>query len=340
MLRLAVVGVGWAGSRHVEAIGELGRKAVVDCLVDPDTEFLKEKSTELSIKKTYAVYEDALRDDAVDAVSICSPHPFHCAQAIAAAQAGKHVLVEKPMAMDVEEAARMLAAAQAHGVCLYVAENASYVPMAHRLRQIVRDGEFIGELVSASIIKGFRAPQYGYPGRRAWLAEPEKGGRGTWTLHGIHTVGQLRHILGEVRTVYMQEHKGSAYQRTNIEGTMSGTLTLENGVHVSLVQTAEIKLYGDLDGYVLHGDRGSLRAGEDRFCVFNDEHDGVEMVYPAEQISSYAQEIAAFADYVEQGVEGPTTGRMERRSLAIVQAGYESAESGLPVDLIERFGVL
>jgi len=340
MLRLAVVGVGWAGSRHVEAVGELGRKVAVDCLVDSDVEFLKGKSAELGVKKTYAVYEDALRDDAIDAVSICSPHPFHCAQAIAAAQAGKHVLVEKPMAMDVEEATQMLAAAQMHGVRLYVAENASYVPMAQRLRQVVRDGEFIGELISASIIKGFRAPQYGYPGRRAWLAEPNKGGRGTWTLHGIHTVGQLRHILGEVRTVYMQEHKGRSYQRTDVEGTMSGTLTLESGVDVSLVQTAEVKLYGDLDGYVLHGDRGSVRAGEDRFCVFNDEHDGIQMAYPALQLSSYAQEIEAFADYVAQGVEGPTTGQMERRSLAIVQAGYESAQSGLPVDLMERFGAL
>jgi len=340
MLRMAVVGVGWAGSRQVEAIGELGRKVVVDCLVDPDVEFLRDKSAELGIKKTYTSLEETLRDEAVDAVSICSPHPFHCAQAIAAAEAGKHVLVEKPMAMDVAEATRMLAAAEAHAVRLYVAENASYMPMAKRLRQMVQRGEFVGELLSVSIIKGFRSPQYGYAGRRAWLAEPERGGRGTWTLHGIHTVGQMRYVLGEVQTVYMREHKGRAYQRGDVEGTMSGTLTLTSGVHVSLVQTAEIKLYGDLGGYVLHGDRGSVRAGEERFCVFNDEYDGVEMAYPPEEISSYAQELEAFADYVLEGVEGPTTGQMERRSLAVVEAGYESAATGVPVDLAQHFAAL
>lgn len=340
MLRIAVVGVGWAGSRHVEAIAELGRKIEVDCLVDTDAAFLKEKSAELGVGKTYESYEEMLRDAAVDAVSICSPHPFHCAQAIAAAEAGKHVLVEKPMAMDVAEATRMLAAAEAHGVRLYVAENATYVAMAKRLREIVREGEFIGELLSASIIKGFRSQQYGYAGRRAWLAEPAKGGKGTWTLHGIHTVGQMRHILGEVQMVYMREHKGTAYRRTDVEGTMSGTLTLESGVQVSLVQTAEIKLYGDLGGYVLHGDCGSVRAGEKSFCVFSDEHDGVEVAYAPEDISSYAQELEAFADYVQQGVEGPTTGRMERRTLAIVEAGYESAATGMPVDLKTRFGAL
>ncbi len=340
LLRLAIVGVGWAGSRHVEAVRELGQQVEVVGLVDPDAEFLAKKSVELGIDKTYVEYEDALADEKVDAVSICSPHSFHCAQTLAAVEAGKHVLVEKPMAMDVEEATRMLAAAEANGVRLYVAENASYQPIAHRLRQVVQSGEFVGELVSASIIKGFRSPQYGYPGRRAWLADPEKGGKGTWTLHGIHTVGQMRHILGEVESIYMREHKGSAYKRTNVEGTVSATLTLESGVHVALVQTPEIKLYGDLGGYVLHGDRGSIRAGEDSFRVFSDEHDGVEMAYPPEEISSYAQELAAFADYVEKDVEGPTTGVMERRSLAIVQAGYESMESGLPVNLAQRFGTL
>lgn len=339
-LRVAVVGVGWAGARHVEAIDELGRGLVVECLVDVDAPFLAEQAARLGVEKTYIDCREALDDAAVEAVSICSPHPLHCAQAVAAAEAGKHVLVEKPMAMDVAEATRMIEAAEVNGVQLYVAENAVYVPMAQRLRQIVRDGEFIGELVSASLINGFRAPTYGYPGRRAWLAEPAQGGRGTWTLHGIHTVAQMRYALGEVRTVYVQEHKASSYQRRDIEGTMSGLLTLESGVHVHIVQTPEVKLYGELGGYVLHGDRGSIRATEAGFCVYNDAHDGAQMAYPDGELSSYALEMAAFADGIMRGVEGPTTGYSERRSLAVVQAGYESAERGLPVDIPSRFGPL
>lgn len=339
-LRVAIVGVGWAGTRHVEAIGELGRGLVVECLVDADAAFLAERSAHLGIAKTYAAYADALADRSVDAVSICTPHPLHAPQAIAAAEAGKHVLVEKPMAMDVAEATRMIDAAAANGVKLYVAENATYAPMAQRLRQIVRDGEYIGQLVSASVTAGFRAPSYGYPGRRAWLAKPELGGKGTWTLHGIHTVAQMRYVLGEVRSIYALEHKGRAYQRRDVEGTTSCLLTLESGVHVGLVQTPEVKLYGDLGGYVLHGDRGSIRATEAHFSVFNDARDGEEMRYPEEALSSYALEMAAFVDCVERGVEGPTSGRMERRSLAVVEAGYESAVRGVPVDLRSRFGLL
>ena len=340
MLRMAIVGVGWAGSRHVEAIRELGRKVEAACLVDPDAEFLQDKAEELGIEKTYTDLDDALKDEQIDAVSICSPHPFHCAQAISSAAAGKHVLCEKPIAVTVEEATRMLTAAEEYKVRLYVAENASYLPMAKFLRKVVQTGQHIGELTSASMVKGFRAPQYGYPGRRAWLAEPELGGLGTWQLHGIHSMGQLRFVLGEVKSIYVQEHKASSFERRDLEGTMSGLLTLESGVQVSVVQTAETKLYGDLGGYVLHGDRGSLRAGEEQYQLFGDEQDGTKRSYPQGELSSYAQEIEAFADYATDGVEGPTTGLMERRSLAIVQAGYESAESGKVIDLEERFGEL
>jgi predicted dehydrogenase len=340
MLRLAIVGVGWAGSHHVEGARELGGKVVVDCLVDTDAEFLAGQARELDVEKTYADYDAALRDDHIDAVSICSPHPCHCAQAVAAAEAGKHVLVEKPMAMDVEEATRMIAAAEQNGVRLYVAESATYEPVAKFLRGVIQSGEYIGELTAASLTRGFRARLYGYPGRRAWLAEPKKGGRGTWTLHGIHTVGQLRYVLGEVRTVYVQEHKASSYGRDDVEGTMSGLLTLASGVRVALLQTSETKFYADLGGYVLHGDRGSIRAGDESCRVFNDECDGEEIRYSDDALSVFAQEIEAFANYALEGVEGPTTGAMERRSLAIVQAGYESAESGLPVDLETRFGAL
>lgn len=340
MLRIAVVGAGWAGQRHVEAVAELGAKVEVECLVDTDADFLAVQAGRLGIDKTYIDCDTALKDECVDAVSICTPHPWHCAQAVAAADAGKHVLVEKPMAMDVAEATQMIAAAERNGVRLYVAESASYEPVAKFLRAVVLSGEYIGELTAASLTRGFRAPQYGYPGRRSWLAEPQQGGRGTWTLHGIHTVGQLRHVLGEVRTVYMQEHKARSYARADMEGTMSGLLTLHSGVSVALVQTPESKFYADLGGYVLHGDLGSLRAGDVSCRVFNDECDGEEIRYPEQRLSPYAQEIEAFADYIADGVEGPTSGVMERRSLAIVQAGYESVAGGVAVDLLARFGAL
>ncbi len=223
MLRIAILGVGWAGTRHVEAIRELeqrgGRDDVtVACLVDNDPAFLEQKAHELGIEKTYVDYRQALDDPDVDAVSICLPHQLHAPVAIEAAQAGKDVLVEKPMATTVDEATMMIEAANAYDVALYVAENVVYAPPAKMLRNIVQAGQYIGELTAAAMVRGF------------------------------------------------------------------------------------------------------------------------QFSYPEETLSSYAQEMAAFADYVAGEAIGPTTGWSERRSLAIVQAGYESAASGEPIDLSVRFG--
>ena len=342
MLRVAVIGLGWAGTRQVEAIRELGRKLTVECLVDNEAEHVATKALALEVSKTYVDYCEALEDPRVDAVSICTPHASHCQMTLDAAAAGKHILVEKPMALTVADATRMINAANASSVKLYVAESAVYTTMADCLRDIAIGGTHIGELTFASFVSGFRAPEYGYPGRRAWLSTPELGGTGTWMLHGIHSMAQLRYILGEVDTVYMGQHRVLSFSRPDLEATMSGMLTLSTGVHVSVVQTAETRLRGALRGYALHGDHGSVRGWQEAYAVYTPTGDGTPQVYdyPPAELSSYALEMEAFADYVAGAAEGPTTGVSERRSLAIVQAGYESAQSHQPVVLSERFGEL
>jgi len=339
MLRIAILGVGWAGTRHVQAVRELGHKVAVECLVDNDPDYLETRARELNVGKTYTDYRDALVDPDVDAVSICTPHALHCPMAVEAAIARKHILCEKPVALTVAEATQMIDAATAHGVKLYVAESAVYTSIARTLREIVATGRYIGELTFASLVAGFRGTQYGFTDRRGWLSTPELGGTGTWMLHGIHTVAQLRYVLGEVKAVYVRQHRASSFTRTDVEGTMSGLLTMVSGIHVSVVQSPETRLKGDLRGYTIHGDRGSVRAWREGYEVFSDQGSRV-LSYPQGTLSSYAQEIEAFADYVAGVAVGPTTAESERRSLAVIQAGYESAQSGRPIDLKERFGDL
>ncbi len=139
-IRLAIVGVGWAGTRQAQAVQELDGVVQVTALVDNDADFLAAKAAELGVGKVYTRYEDVLADTAIDAVSICTPHPLHCPMSMAAAAAGKHVLVEKPMALTVEEADRMIAVADANRVTLFVAENQAYSARAAYLRQVVESG--------------------------------------------------------------------------------------------------------------------------------------------------------------------------------------------------------
>ncbi len=340
MIHLAIIGVGWAGQRQVEAIRELNRKAIVECLVDKDAAFLANKAAELGISKTYCDLEEALTDPVVDAVSICTPHQLHRPMAVLAAAKKKHILVEKPIAMTVEDATCMIEAAEANGVKLYVAENLCYTPLARFLRTVVQTGQYVGELTAASFTSGFQARQFGYPGRRVWLTIPEQGGTGTWMLHGIHSIAQLRYILGEVERVYLREHHARSFERPDIEGTMSGLLTMESGIHVSVLQTCETHLAGRLAGYTLYGDQGTLRAWKTGAEVHRADHEPLSITFDPAPLSEYAEEIEAFADYVAGESVGPTTGISERRSLAVVQAGYESAASGQPIYLKARFNPL
>jgi predicted dehydrogenase len=339
-MRLAVVGAGWAGERQVRAARELGRGIEVACLADRDAAFLASKARELEVAATATRYEEVLADPGIDAISLCTPHALHCEQAVAAARAGKHVLVEKPMALTVADATRMIEAARSAGVRLYVAESEAYTARARWLRDTLRAGALAGEIVSVCVLRGFRSELFRYPGRREWLTRPELGGTGTWTLHGIHSMAEIRYVLGEARTVYLREHHSASFATPGIEGTMSGHLTMESGLGVSVLQSCETRAAG-LGGWLVFGTRACLQAGDDGYRVQGP--DGAPSgltAYPPRPLSPYAEELEAFAAFVAHGTAGPTTGESERRTLAIVEAGYESARSGRPVDLLERFGRL
>ena len=342
MLRLGVIGVGWAGQRQIRAAAELAGRIEITAIADDDSEHLRATASALGIETLYSRLEDMLADSQIDAVSICTPHALHRPMAVAAAKAGKHILVEKPMALTVADATHMINVAQQNSVKLYVAENWVYSPMTAHLRGIVARGLHIGELIAAAYAWGFRAERYAYPGRRAWLGQPERGGAGTWMLHGIHSIARLRHILGEMSVVYLREHHASQFATPDVEGTVSGLLTLESGVHLSILHSCELELKGPLAGLWLHGSEGSIHADEDGYTVFGNASNELpaRQAYPAPSLSDYALELAAFADYVEDEKLGPTTGASERRTLSIVQAGYESIESGKPIDLEQRFGAL
>ena len=122
---------------------------------------------------------------------------------------------------------------------------------------------------------------------------------------------------------------------------MSGLLTLESGVSVTVLQTSETRIQGDLRGYLFYGEEGIVQGTEEGHRVYERGGEpGPLITYPEAEQTPFEEEIQAFAQAVAGGNIGPTDAYGERRSLAVVQAGYESARSGQPVVLRERFGDL
>lgn len=158
-LGLAIVGVGWAGSRHAEAIGELAtvdKRVEITAFVDNDADHLQQTAAKFEVHATYSTLAAALDDPNVDAIDIATPHFLHEPMTIQTVEVGKHVIVEKPMAMNVDEATRMIHAAESNGVRLYVAANQSYEPYIEFLRQVVETGAPIGSITTASVAAGLR----------------------------------------------------------------------------------------------------------------------------------------------------------------------------------------
>jgi len=135
----------------------------------------------------------------VGAVYVATPVRLHAEQAVAAAEAGKHVLCEKPMALDVAECERMRAAARAHGVRLGVAYYRHHYPIVGRLRALVAAGE-IGAPVFASV-QAFEHFDPGPDHPRAWLLRRSESGGGPMMDFGCHRIEVLLDVLGPVAEV-------------------------------------------------------------------------------------------------------------------------------------------
>jgi predicted dehydrogenase len=145
-------------------------------------------------------WRDLLRDDEIDAVYIATPVNLHAEQAVAAAEAGKHVLCEKPMALDVAECERILAAARQNGVRLGVAYYRHHYPVIARLRSLLASGQ-IGRPVVA-LVQAFELFNPPPDNPRAWLLRKKDAGGGPMFDFGCHRIEILLDLLGPVEEVH------------------------------------------------------------------------------------------------------------------------------------------
>jgi predicted dehydrogenase len=159
----------------------------------------EEFATQHGARRAHPDWRDLVLDKEIDAVYLATPVVLHLEQAIAAAEAGKHVLCEKPMALDVKSCERMVAAARQHGVRLGVAYYRHHYPVVARLRELLASGE-IGQpvLATAQVFEPFDAK----PGEpRAWLLRRAESGGGPMADFGCHRLEVLLDLLGPAREV-------------------------------------------------------------------------------------------------------------------------------------------
>jgi predicted dehydrogenase len=210
---------------------------------------------EFGARKWYGDWRELVADAEVDAVYVATPVHLHAQQTVAAAEAGKHVLCEKPMALTVEECERMTAAAAANGVRLGVAYYRHFYPAVERIKAIVSSGE-IGKPVVAQV-NAFERFDPAPSNPRGWLLKRELSGGGPMFDFGCHRVEVLINLFGVVKEVKALD--GNVVFGREVEDTAVALLRFEGGTQGIITITHAAREPQDtLDVF---GSEGSVRVG-------------------------------------------------------------------------------
>lgn len=207
---------------------------------------------EFGARRWYASAAELISDEEIDAVYVATPVHLHAAQTMAAARAGKHVLCEKPMAMNLRECDEMMAACAYGGVKLGVAYYRHFYPVINRLREILGGGE-----IGTPIIAQINAFEYFDPapaGARRWLLEPELSGGGPMFDFGCHRIEVLTSLLGSIRRV--SSLLTNTFFDRGVEDTATAVFEFETGAQGILCVTHAAS--EPQDTLSIFGSKGSL----------------------------------------------------------------------------------
>ena len=251
-LRFALVGCGTIAPTHAEALAALagdGAELAACCDTVP------EKASAFAAKFGLAVrdFDALLADPAIDALTFCTPSGTHAELGVLALQAGKHVLVEKPMDITLAACDRLLAAQRESGKALAVISQHRFDHASIEVKNAL-DAGTLGKLVYAEArVPWYRTQEYYDSGdwRGTWALD----GGGALMNQGVHTVDLLRWLCGPVETVYAQA-RTAAHERIEVEDVVAATVTFANGAIATL--SASTALYpGFAVRLAIHGTEGS-----------------------------------------------------------------------------------
>lgn len=333
--KFGIVGCGRISKRHSEILGNGlidGAQLSAVCDVQPDR--ADEMAKKFGVQAFYSL-EDMLKSGEIDVVSILTPSGMHAEHAIAAANAGKHVVVEKPMALRLEDADAMIAACDRARVKLFVVkQNRLNVPVV-KAREALDAGRF-GKLVLGTVRVRWRRDQ-SYYNQDSW--------RGTWAQDGgvlanqaSHHVDLLEYFMGDVVSVHARATR--ALVDIEAEDTAIATLEFANGA-LGIVEATNAARPRDLEGSLsILGEGGTVVIGG--FAVnkiqtweFAEPLPGDDEVlekFSVNPPSVYGYGHQAYYEHVLDCLKTDSAALVDglegRRSLELITALYESIETG------------
>ena len=339
-LRIVLVGTGLAAGMHAQAL-TLVPEAHLLGAVGTSPERSRAFAARLGLPRTYADLGEALSDPDVEAVHLCTPPHTHLQVATRVAAAGRHLLIDKPLARTVAEGEAIVARCARAGVRLAGLFQHRFIPQAQALRQAVAEGR-LGRIVLADCaVKWWRDPEY--YASSSWRARRATEGGGALINQAIHSIDLLQWFTGPV--VSVSGHVATARHAIETEDVGVAVLRTADGA-LGVIEGSTAAWPGFPERVALHGTQGSACLDEGRRRLEWQLQGEPRRVDAAGETQgnaadpaaiSYEAHAAAFADFVgavRDGRPPAVDGEGALAALRIVEAIYRSsADGGRPVSL-------
>lgn len=340
-MRVGIIGLGGIAQSHYD--GYVAAGADVVALADVHATALTARAAAWRVDRTYLDYRDLLADGGVDVVSICAPTAVHHPATLAAAAAGVHVLCEKPLALDLDQADAMIAACRDAGVVLMT----NHQLRSHGAATLARQMLDAGELGTLTHVRLRQAHDWaGAEAVRPSFGTRAQAGGGTLLDNGCHLMDFARFVAGDVHEVFARI--ATRKFDVEVEDTAHVSLRFESGAlgTVEVAWTAT----GWEEGWAIYGTRGALeysnRLGSPVLRHLHRSSPGTTWgdTDVAEHrfagARPHARHVGAFLAAVRG--EGPVicTGEDGREAVRLILASYASATRGAPVLVAQDFAGL
>ena len=255
-MKVGLIGTGGISNRHMIPYLDRPDRVRLTAVCDVVESLAQEYAKKAGVEAIYLDFEEMLREADIDAVDICTGHSSHAPLAIAAAKAGKHVIVEKAMAHTLQGCKDMLEAADKAGVTLMVAQHLRYSPEARAVKRFIDEGN-LGEIRAA------RTHTLGGGGgdRRPndWMKDGKAGG-GVMLVQSVHHLDLLRFYVGNVKRVMGLSRSIQPNFLNDADDLVAATLEFENGAVGDLLASWSTPVSPEGMSYMIFGSEGTVHS--------------------------------------------------------------------------------
>lgn len=334
-LGFGIIGTGAIASHHAAAIRAYeGSELVAVC---SSSQARANQAQEKFGVKAYHELEAFLANPAIDVVCICTHSGAHMEPGIAAAKAGKHLLLEKPIEISLERADQLIAACKEKGVKLGVIFQNRFNTSYLKMREAVKEGRLGKLIMGTAAINWYRDPSYYNTSH--WKGTLQGDGGAALINQGIHTIDLLLDLMGEVESVYGQvktvvhqiqgEDLGAAI--LNFNNGALGTITGGTSLYPGYPERLEV--YGEKGSIMLEG--GKIKAwnisGEESPADLQPSHGSGASDPMAIDFKLHLAQIKDMVEAIHEDKDPLVTGEIGRKSLEVILGIYRSSYEKKPI---------